>query len=991
MKALLILSLFFFATIAYGQSTTSGTPGTKLIPFGPAQGDAILPRGDDAISAPIHIPIRYPFFNHKYDEIKIQINGMILFGNQSYQSVSYTPRRFPVDEIICVAPFWADVLTGEDSISNIFHRQITDQSTLSELDQIIANAFPGQVTHRFIWAYVVTWYEVPGFGLSQLYRNTFQAIITTNGINSFSIYNYDKLQWTVGSASDNIHAQAGFNAGDMTNYFLIPKSFTPQIVQLVSDSNVQFPGRFIFSISGDIADVECNTPDGLQIAPFRGPPDGGYEIRLYGICFNESNYIVKFDQQILTGCTVTFTYITCVMPMAYNGPIIEFEVLTSDDTRVATTSFLIDMPEDNSELLIQNSNTYDSFIELTQNDSISLQLKKNFITENYLFSVDLFYYETIFTENYQLISITPRQRVLYSSVNLSSLNTLTIRYSDIFPLTTTRDNIDDIHASLLKLTIKILSATTVIPTPITWLYRAVTWSATAVKQVRSFCAKWEAKLPQLPQPSTYQSQVPKCPCRVPATGQNRFPLTFNNFQTSSSCNGHKPNTCQDNIGASHCYRRSFEPTGPGVKCCYNTDGMIITNPVAGAGGLEVQANSGGSIIQKIKHAIFDQLPSWACCKLPQIITQTRPESCNVYHRQRPSFECENVPLPVPSGGNGDPHFTTLDGVDYTFNGYGEYVLLRTHTLPISKSLEVQIRTKSVQSDSEDNQATSIVGFVIKNGNYSKVQFELYNQLKFLEVRLNDQPLESNVFLNPSMADDDNSEIYQILMSMSRTVQFDNNQMSITQTNRTVYEITYSNNVQFIIKIREQHDFLNILTILPKSYERHCQGLLGNMDGDKTNDFIFQDGQTSLSAAEQKSDERIFVFGESWRVTLEATLFKYIVGENYHTQQNLHYRPIFQEELLQRYKNTSRLTKAQQSCHKIPSEQGKQQCAYDILITDDQTMSELHQDFQTNLNEWKEYAVLVNTDNVNSMGYKLRVTEKVMIYVVISTIFGLLMY
>jgi hypothetical protein len=628
---------------------------------------------------------------------------------------------------------------------------------------------------------------------------------------------------------------------------------------------------------------------------------------------------------------------------------------------------------------------------MAQNDSITLQFKKNFITENYLFSVELFYYETIFTENYQLVSIIPRQRVLYSSVNLSSLDTLTIPYSVIFPLATTRDNINDIQINLLKLKIKILSATIVIPTPITWLYRAVTWSAAAVKQVRNFCAKWEAKLPQLPRPSTYQSQVPKCPCRVPAAGQNRFPLTFNNFQSSSSCNAHKPNTCQDNIGASHCYRRSFEPTGPGVKCCYNTGGMVITNPEAGAGGLEVEANSGSSIIQKIKYGLFDQLPSWACCKLPQMITQTRPASCNLFHQQRPSFDCENVPLPVPSGGNGDPHFTTLDGVNYTFNGYGEYVLLRTHTLPASTSLEVQIRTKSVQSDSENNHATAIVAFVIKNGNYSKVQFELFNELKFLEIRLNDQPLENNVFLNPSMADDDNSEIYQILLAMSRTVQFDNNQMSITQTNRTVYEITYSNNVHFIIKIREQYDFLNILTILPKSYERHCQGLLGNMDGYKTNDFTFQDGQTSLSITEQKSDERIFVFGQSWRVTAEATLFKYIVGETYHTQQNLLYRPIFQEELLQRYENTPRLTMAQQSCHKISSEEGKQQCVYDILITDDQTMSELHQDFQTNLNEWKEYAELVEIDNVKSMGHHLGVSKKTMIYVVISITVGLMVY
>ena len=981
LEGFLLLTLILFIGTVHSQTTTANIAQSKLIPFGPEHGDTTLRRGDDQISEPINIPIRFPFFNHKYNEIKIQINGMILFGNQSYQSVSYTPKRFPVDEIICVAPFWADVLTSNDPISNIFYRQITDRPSLTELDQIVANAFPGQVTHRFIWAYVVTWHEVPGFGLSTLYRNTFQAIITTNGINSFSIYNYDKLQWTAGSASQSVHAQAGFNAGDMKNYFLIDKSFTPQVVQLVGDSNVQFPGRYIFSISGDIADVECNTTYGLQVAPFRGPPEGGYEIRLYGICFNETNYIVKVDQQIVTDCAITPTYITCIMPMIYNGPSIQIGVLTIENILVATTHFLIDIPEDNSELLIQDSNTYDSFIEMAQNDSIILRFKKNFITENYLFSVQLFYYETIFTENYQLVSIIPRQRVIYSSVNLASLEMLIIRYSDIFPLTSTRDNIDDIQINLLKITYKLLSTTTTIPTPIAWLYRTVTWSATAVKLVRSFCEKWEAKLPQLPEPSTYQSKVPKCPCRVPATGQNRFPLTFNNFQTSSSCNVHKPNTCQDNIGAFHCYRRSFEPSGSGIKCCYNTDGVIITNPELGAGGLEVQANSGGSILQKIKHVLFDQLPFWACCKLPQIITQTRPESCKLYHQQRPSFDCENVPLPVPSGGNGDPHFTTLDGIDYTFNGYGEYVLLRTYNLPSSTSLEIQIRTKSVQSDSEDNQATAIVGFVIKNGNYSKIQFELFDELNLLEIRLNNHPLENDVFLNPSTADDDNSEIYQTLMAMSRTIQFDNNQMSITQTNRTIFKIVYSNNVQLIITIREQYDFLNLVTILPKSYERHCQGLLGNMDGDKTNDFIFQNGQINLSTIEQQSEERLFIFGESWRVTLETTLFEYTVGENYHTQQNLHYRPIFQEELLQRYENTPRLTMANENCRKIQTEKGKQQCVYDILITNDQTMSELHENFQTNLKEWENYAELVNMDNLKSMGLRLIVSGPIIFFAI----------
>jgi hypothetical protein len=307
------------------------------------------------------------------------------------------------------------------------------------------------------------------------------------------------------------------------------------------------------------------------------------------------------------------------------------------------------------------------------------------------------------------------------------------------------------------------------------------------------------------------------------------------------------------------------------------------------------------------------------------------------------------------------------------------------------SLEIQIRTKSVQSDSQVNQATAIVGFVIKNGNYSKVQFELFQELKLLEIRLNDQSLDSNVFLNLSPADTDNNEIYHMLMAMSRTVRFDNNQLSITQTNRTIYKITYSNNVQLIIKIRKQYDFMNIMTILPKVYEGHCQGLLGNMDGDKNNDFTFQDGQTFLSSVEQRNEERLFAFGESWRVTSETTLFIYTAGENYHTQQNLHYRPIFREELLRRYENTLRLTMAQQSRQKISSKHKKQQCIYDVLITNDQTMSELHHDFETNLNEWKEYAELVEKDHMKSMGLMLTINNNTMLFVIIIKLIGFIIH
>lgn len=42
---------------------------------------------------------------------------------------------------------------------------------------------------------------------------------------------------------------------------------------------------------------------------------------------------------------------------------------------------------------------------------------------------------------------------------------------------------------------------------------------------------------------------------------------------------------------------------------------------------------------------------------------------------------------------GDPHFTTLDGFRYTFNGLGEYCLLAT----LDETTEIQVRTQLLYS------------------------------------------------------------------------------------------------------------------------------------------------------------------------------------------------------------------------------------------------------------------------------------------------------
>jgi len=61
---------------------------------------------------------------------------------------------------------------------------------------------------------------------------------------------------------------------------------------------------------------------------------------------------------------------------------------------------------------------------------------------------------------------------------------------------------------------------------------------------------------------------------------------------------------------------------------------------------------------------------------------------------------------------GDPHFTTLDGYAYTFNGIGEYVLVRA----MEDDIEFQARTKLV----ENSNATAFSAFAISHNN-TKVQ------------------------------------------------------------------------------------------------------------------------------------------------------------------------------------------------------------------------------------------------------------------------------
>ena len=63
---------------------------------------------------------------------------------------------------------------------------------------------------------------------------------------------------------------------------------------------------------------------------------------------------------------------------------------------------------------------------------------------------------------------------------------------------------------------------------------------------------------------------------------------------------------------------------------------------------------------------------------------------------------------VTGWGWGDPHITTLDDQTYTFNGLGEYVLIR------SGGLKIQARTETASSDTTATVYSAIAATIDPN-------------------------------------------------------------------------------------------------------------------------------------------------------------------------------------------------------------------------------------------------------------------------------------
>ena len=124
------------------------------------------------------------------------------------------------------------------------------------------------------------------------------------------------------------------------------------------------------------------------------------------------------------------------------------------------------------------------------------------------------------------------------------------------------------------------------------------------------CELFDPLLKQLP-----RGLIP-CPCNTAQA----------NTDTNYTIEASTPNQNFFHPGVDSCYRSIPSPYGSSEQCCYNTDGGINVG-TDGSGTADTYSPE----VSTVKHAIYDVLTWFACCKIAK--------RCDYYSKYRPTDDC----------------------------------------------------------------------------------------------------------------------------------------------------------------------------------------------------------------------------------------------------------------------------------------------------------------------------------------------------------------
>ncbi|XP_035685252.1 sushi domain-containing protein 2-like [Branchiostoma floridae] len=721
-----------------------------LYPYGSSTGDTFNERNDDGASDMIPISVALPFFDHLHNSLWVTINAVLCFMSIDLM----TCADLEVDGRRLIAPYWADVDTEEGG--HVMYRETTDSGLLERATVDITAAFPQLPDFRATWVFIATWHDVAYYGTRSHKRNTFQAVLASNGRHSFAIFNYGDITWTTGTASDGnaytglggVPAKVGFNAGDGIRFFCTDTSQTADIVNVETTSNVNIPGRWVFRIdSATIQDGGCHTDGPVTIFPFFGTMLGGTEVSISGPCFADPSVEIwcKFGDKDPVQGWLDNTKAVCISPFL------------SVPGRIPL------------QLSADGGNTYE--------------------------------HEDVFT------SADPGRLVSVLEITENADETITIEW-----------NPDNVEGNTVNVHLHGYEEAT------------GTWSTAA--QLASGISNT----------GSYTVST--------ADGLNQALGDTGSFQADPACfaGSPSPTNCYYHPGAHHCVRSIGQTSqGAGQQCCYKTDGSLLLDGPGRGTSDRVHTSS------ILGHFGADVYPWIVCCKLSN--------NCDLYFELRPANDGTGYVFPRPAWTFGDPHFITLDGLSYTFNGAGEFLLLDVN----NGEFRLQARMEQLVDDGSAVDATILTSLVMKENASEAVQVQLS------EVRTMD------ILVDGQLKDFQELAVQEF------------NGFVVTAETATEARVSFNSGIG--VAVRAVEDMLSISVTLPLHARGNTAGLLGKWNGDPTDDLTRPDGVVVPS--DSSTQDIHYQFGLPWMIKEEDSIFTYAPGVTYSSVTNVGFTPAFE--------------------------------------------------------------------------------------------------
>ncbi|XP_046850281.1 sushi domain-containing protein 2-like [Xenia sp. Carnegie-2017] len=782
-----------------------------------------------------------------------------------------------------IAPYWADVDIRNGG--EIFYRQSTNFELLQRATNDVRRFFPNQFpSFQASWIFTATWLNVTRFRhdrsllrIASTKKNTFQVVIITNGRHSFILFNYDKIEWTIGDAGKTIHggipAQAGYDSGDGHFFFNIKGQKRNFIRRLPLLSNVGVPGTFMFRV--DIAETTkggCNTAGSLTLKPRRGLVLGGTFVEISGPCFNviSDNIVCRFDESILAdGNVINRFKAYCVTPPLRRIGKMSLE-LSLDDAK--TFKFA-------SNFTSVAIGRHGPGISGLKSKDWTTQLKPLFIAWNPhklrtrdLVDVQIAQFDW---ENFELLDKPFTVKYNVSNYGFDLLNNVV----DSVP------TLDDMIMKNDSSPLSILSIRA--PKPALGLAPRI-FSApfllfpTKVDDVNASkkCHDWFRK--DKFNVSTALDELIGCPRSLQQAEADTA-----RFASDDYCKPPRTGSCMTyHNGSYHCFRSVFpSPSGAGQQCCYTQEGHLVVGPPGG--GTVDRYHAGSSRYATLKHLKHDIYPWYLCCKLSK--------NCGLYYRRRPSVNGARYRPPQIATTFGDPHLVTLDGLSYTFNGYGEYTMLSIDVI----GFKFQARMQPLLANGRNTRGTFLMAFVLKDDQSDKVQVE-FNSLHKVDLLVNGV-----------------SESFE---ATSTFMDFTN--LLLMQQNNSNVHIIFKSGIS--VTVIPNDDSLSFEISISEKFRGKTKGLLGVWDDDVKNDFTLPNGEKV--DVNSNSSAIHWTFGQKWLIDEATSLFTYGNGKNHNDFINTQYKPLFFDEIKSLFIDKRLEIKAKAICGDV------KECLFDVAAS-----------------------------------------------------------